>query len=97
MGRMGVLQVAHCGIGDMNENDIEMAAVVGSTVVLYNVRMPAALKRQAAQRGIRVCQGNVLHELIAEAIGAEATEGVPSLRASSQCHDSSDLHRDSRA
>jgi len=54
-----------------------MAAVAGSTVVLYNVKMPNALKKKAAQRGIKVCEGNVLHQLIADAVGAEATDGVP--------------------
>ena len=70
-------KLAHHGLGDMNESDIEMAAVAGSTVVLYNVKLPVAIQKQAARRHVKIAKGDVLHQLIAEALGVEATEGMP--------------------
>jgi len=67
------IEVVHWGIGDVTENDIEMASVSQSTVISYNVKCAKLLSTKAAQRGVKVVQGGVLHEIIAE-VAQRATD-----------------------
>uniref|UniRef100_A0A3Q1G240 Mitochondrial translational initiation factor 2 n=1 Tax=Acanthochromis polyacanthus TaxID=80966 RepID=A0A3Q1G240_9TELE len=60
------LEVVHFGIGDVSENDVNMADTFGGSIYGFNVAASQAMQQLAARRGVSLRLHNVIYKLIDE-------------------------------
>ncbi|XP_008303612.1 translation initiation factor IF-2, mitochondrial [Stegastes partitus] len=60
------LEVVHFGLGDVSENDINMADTFGGSIYGFNVAASRAMQQLAAKRGVRLRLHTVIYQLIDE-------------------------------
>uniref|UniRef100_A0A3P8TFD6 Translation initiation factor IF-2, mitochondrial n=1 Tax=Amphiprion percula TaxID=161767 RepID=A0A3P8TFD6_AMPPE len=60
------LEVVHFGIGDVSENDVNMADTFGGSIYGFNVAASRAMQQLAARRGVPLRLHNVIYKLIDE-------------------------------
>lgn len=58
------LNIVHTGVGDINENDIYMAAGGNTVIYGFNVNVPINISKMAARDGVPVRIYRVIYELI---------------------------------
>ncbi|XP_051939901.1 translation initiation factor IF-2, mitochondrial isoform X2 [Hippocampus zosterae] len=72
------LDVVHFGIGDVSENDLNMAETFGGSVYGFNVAASKAIRQAAAQRRIAVRLHDVIYKLV-DQLKAELADKLPPL------------------
>lgn len=60
------LEVLHFGIGDVSENDINMAETFGGSIYGFNVAASRSIQQLAAKRGVPLRLHNVIYKLMDE-------------------------------
>lgn len=60
------LEVLHFGIGDVSENDVDMAAMFTGSIYGFNVAASRAVQQLAARRGVALRLHSVIYRLIHE-------------------------------
>ncbi|CAN9510002.1 unnamed protein product [Ophioblennius macclurei] len=58
------LQVVHFGVGDISENDVNMAETFGGSIYGFNVTASRPIQQLAARRGVPLHLHNVIYKLI---------------------------------
>uniref|UniRef100_A0A3B5M0Q4 Translation initiation factor IF-2, mitochondrial n=1 Tax=Xiphophorus couchianus TaxID=32473 RepID=A0A3B5M0Q4_9TELE len=58
------LDVIHFGVGDVSENDVNMAAVFGGSVYGFNVAASRGVTQLAARRGVALRLHRVIYQLV---------------------------------
>ncbi|XP_019745202.1 translation initiation factor IF-2, mitochondrial isoform X2 [Hippocampus comes] len=74
------LDVVHVGIGDVSENDLNMAETFGGSVYGFNVAASKAIRQTAARRDIAVRLHDVIYKMVDE-LKAELADKLPPLLA----------------
>ncbi len=60
------VQVVHCGVGDVTQNDVFLAQSMGAELFAFRVKLMPAAKALAKQRGVKIFQTKVIYELFEE-------------------------------
>lgn len=60
------LEVVHFGIGDVSENDVNMAETFGGSIYGFNVAASRPMQQLAARKGVPLRLHNVIYKLIDE-------------------------------
>ncbi|KAF8773635.1 Translation initiation factor IF-2 like protein [Argiope bruennichi] len=60
------LDVIHSGVGNVTENDIELAETFDGIIYTFNVKVPPEIKKLADEKGIQIKHFNVIYHLIAD-------------------------------
>lgn len=60
------LEVVHFGVGDVSENDVNMADTFGGSIYGFNVAASRAMQQLAARRGVPLRLNSVIYKLIDE-------------------------------
>ncbi len=58
------IKIIHEGIGNINESDINMAVASQTLVVGFRVDVPPAIRKFAAQKGIKILSYDIIYQLI---------------------------------
>ncbi|XP_034534174.1 translation initiation factor IF-2, mitochondrial [Notolabrus celidotus] len=72
------LDLLHFGIGDVSENDINMAHTFTGSIYGFNVAASRAMEQLAAQRGVPLRLHNIIYKLI-DALKEELSSKLPPL------------------
>ncbi|XP_023189838.1 translation initiation factor IF-2, mitochondrial isoform X2 [Xiphophorus maculatus] len=73
------LDVIHFGVGDVSENDVNMAAAFGGSVYGFNVAASRGVTQLAAQRGVALRLHRVIYQLV-EQLRHELSSKLPPQR-----------------
>lgn len=60
------LDLVHYGVGNVTENDVELAEAFEGEIFAFNVETPASVRKLAASRRVHVCPHNVIYHLFDE-------------------------------
>ncbi|CAL1269853.1 unnamed protein product [Larinioides sclopetarius] len=60
------LDVIHSGVGNVTENDVELAETFDGIIYTFNVKVPPEIKKLADEKGIQIKPFNVIYHLIAD-------------------------------
>ncbi|KAK7487137.1 hypothetical protein BaRGS_00021632, partial [Batillaria attramentaria] len=60
------LDLVHYGVGNVTENDVEMAEAFQGEIFAFNVETPASVRKLAASRGVPLRSHNVIYHLFDE-------------------------------
>ncbi|XP_055365817.1 translation initiation factor IF-2, mitochondrial isoform X2 [Betta splendens] len=60
------LKVVHFGIGDVSENDVNMADVFAGSIYGFNVGVSSSVRQLASKRGVPLRLHNIIYKLIDE-------------------------------
>uniref|UniRef100_UPI0037E8E446 translation initiation factor IF-2, mitochondrial n=1 Tax=Semicossyphus pulcher TaxID=241346 RepID=UPI0037E8E446 len=72
------LEVVHCGIGDVSENDVNMADTFTGSIYGFNVGASKPIQQLAARRGVPLRLHNIIYKLIDE-LKEELSSKLPPL------------------
>ncbi|XP_061888784.1 translation initiation factor IF-2, mitochondrial-like [Entelurus aequoreus] len=72
------LAVVHSGIGDVSENDLNMAVTFGGSVYGFNVAAGKSIQQMAARQGVPLRLNAVIYQLV-EQLKAELNSKLPPL------------------
>uniref|UniRef100_A0A670HUY2 Mitochondrial translational initiation factor 2 n=1 Tax=Podarcis muralis TaxID=64176 RepID=A0A670HUY2_PODMU len=70
------LDVVHCGIGDISENDINLAETFKGVVYGFNVNANKPIQQLAAKKGIKLKMHKIIYRLV-EDLQAELSSTLP--------------------
>lgn len=56
-------EVISSGVGDVNENDLQLAETTKSWIIGFNIKLPGALKKYAERQKVRVRTYKIIYEL----------------------------------
>ncbi|XP_039200287.1 translation initiation factor IF-2, mitochondrial isoform X1 [Crotalus tigris] len=71
-----VLDVIHCGIGDISENDIKLAESFQGIIYGFNVKAHKSIQQMAAKKKIKVKIHNIIYRLV-EDLQEELSNTLP--------------------
>ncbi|MCK9582062.1 MAG: translation initiation factor IF-2 [Endomicrobiales bacterium] len=60
------LRIIHCGVGNVNESDVMLAAASDALVIGFNVKLEPAAERIAEHEGVSVRNYKIIYDLIAD-------------------------------
>ncbi|XP_035993580.1 translation initiation factor IF-2, mitochondrial [Fundulus heteroclitus] len=70
------LEVVHFGVGDVSENDVNMAEVFGGSIYGFNVAASRSIQQVAAKRGVPLRLHSVIYKLV-EQLKEELSSKLP--------------------
>lgn len=76
------VNVIHCGVGEITENDVVLAAASDALVVGFHVRAMPGVNRVAKQRGVEIRLYSIIYELLDEIQKAMLGRLQPEMRES---------------
>ncbi|XP_062979877.1 translation initiation factor IF-2, mitochondrial [Elgaria multicarinata webbii] len=70
------LDVIHCGVGDISENDINLAETFKGVIYGFNVNASKSIQQLATKKGIKVKMHNIIYRLV-EDLQDELSSSLP--------------------
>lgn len=66
------IKIIHEGVGDVSESDVNMALASHALVVSFRVQLPPAIRKYAAQKGVKISSYDIIYQLIDDLFDALA-------------------------
>ncbi|XP_037662757.1 translation initiation factor IF-2, mitochondrial isoform X2 [Choloepus didactylus] len=72
------LELVHFGVGDISENDVDLAETFGGVIYGFNVNVGNVLQKSAAKKGVKIKLHKIIYRLI-EDLQEELSSRLPSI------------------